>query len=131
MGTFIIIFASLWALQFFLTQLQVRHYRSNIKAFISRKSGYLGTGYYKKFFGAGAVVLLVCDDELEIIEAKIMKGLTVFSRFKDKKELIGLSLSESKESEFLNKREKNALKGSIEMIKKEFNKGKGNELWIS
>lgn len=47
-GTFILIFAFVWGVQFLMTQLQVKHYRSNIKSFTNRKSCFLGTGYFKK-----------------------------------------------------------------------------------
>ncbi|GIO26933.1 transcriptional regulator GutM [Ornithinibacillus bavariensis] len=130
-GKFIIIFALIWGLQFLLTQLQVKQYQSQIKEFTKRKSGYLGTGYYKKRLGTGALVLLVCDEQLEIVEAKIMKGITVFARFRDKKELIGKSLLQSKDSEYLTNMERNALVGAVQMIEKEINKRKGNEAWIS
>ncbi|WP_047982676.1 transcriptional regulator GutM [Ornithinibacillus contaminans] len=130
-GKFIIIFALIWGLQFLLTQLQVRQYRNHINEFTKRKSGYLGTGYYKKRFGTGALVMLVCDEELEIVEAKIMKGITVFARFRDCKQLIGKKIADSNNSEFLSNNEKNALKGAVEMIQKELKKGKGNEAWTS
>lgn len=130
-GNFIIIFALIWGLQFLLTHLQVKQYRKHIREFTKRKSGYLGTGYYKKKFGTGALVLLVCDEELDIVEAKVMKGITVFARFKDRKELIGKNLLQSKNSQNLNNIEKHALYGAIDMIQKEINKGKGNEAWIS
>ncbi|SES92036.1 glucitol operon activator protein [Oceanobacillus limi] len=132
-GKFFIIFALIWGLQFLMTHLQVKQYRSQIREFTKRESGYLGTGYYKKTLGTGAVVLLVCDEKLQIVEAKIMKGITVFARFKDRKELIGKNLLDSKNSESLSNKEKKALQGAIEMIQKEINKGKGkgNEAWIS
>lgn len=75
--------------------------------------------------------MLVCDEELDIVEAKVMKGITVFARFKDRKELIGKNLLQSKNSQNLNNIEKHALSGAIDMIQKEINKGKGNEAWIS
>ncbi|MUK87628.1 transcriptional regulator [Ornithinibacillus sp. L9] len=123
-GNFILIFALIWGLQFLMTQLQVKHYRSHIREFTKRESGYLGTGYYKKTLGTGALVLLVCDEQLQIVEAKVMKGITVFARFKDRRELIGKNLLESKNSEFLSNKEKNALYGAIQMIEKELNKEK-------
>ncbi|AVR00130.1 transcriptional regulator GutM [Oceanobacillus sp. M65] len=130
-GTFILVFAGIWALQFLLTQLQVKHYRANIKEFAKRKAGYLGTGYYKKTLGTGALMLIVCDEQMEIVEARIMKGLTVFARFRNINKLIGMQLESSKEAEFLSVKERNALQGAIDMIKKEVNKGEGNEAWIS
>src|SRR5690625_7586827 len=93
-GTFIFVFASIWGLQFLLTHLQVKHYRKNIREFTKRESGYLGTGYYKKTLGTGALVMLVCDEQLKIVEAKIMKGITVFARFRSNQKLVGLPLED-------------------------------------
>lgn len=130
-GTFIFIFASIWALQFLLTHFQVKHYQSEIKKFTRRKSGYLGTGYHKKRLGTGAIILLVCDAESNIVDAKVMKGLTVFARFRDIQQLVGMSLEDSKLADSLSPKENIALVRAKEMIEKEINKGKGNEAWIS
>ncbi|CEI83382.1 glucitol operon activator protein [Oceanobacillus oncorhynchi subsp. incaldanensis] len=130
-GTFILIFAFVWGVQFLMTQLQVKHYRSNIKSFTNRKSGFLGTGYFKKRFGTGALVLLVSDENLQVVEAKIMKGITVFARFKDRKELIGKDLFEVENMEILDAKEKNAVQGAVKMIEKEFEKKGEKAAWIS
>ncbi|SFB00278.1 glucitol operon activator protein [Lentibacillus halodurans] len=130
-GTFIFIFTSIWALQFLLTHFQVKHYQSEIKKLSNRDNGFLGTGYYKKRFGTGAIIVLVCDEHSRITDAKIMKGITVFARFRNMKQLVGMKLEESKFVDFLPKKEHLALTGAIDMIKKEMNKRKGNEAWIS
>ncbi|RSL30846.1 hypothetical protein D7Z54_23935 [Salibacterium salarium] len=131
-STFFIVFASIWGLQFLLTHLQVKHYQSKIKEVSHRNSGYLGTGYYKKKLGNGAVMLIVCNEDSEIVEAKVMKGLTVFSRFKNSKRLLGMTLEDSKSSEFLSKKETNALTNAISMIENEMKKKREeNEAWIS
>lgn len=130
-GTFILIFAFVWGLQFLMTQLQVKHYRANIKSFTNRQSGFLGTGYFKKRFGTGALVLLVCDERLQIVEAKIMKGITVFARFKDRKELIGRDLFQVENSDCLDNKEKNAVQGAVKMIEREFEKKGEKAVWIS
>ncbi|WP_209479966.1 transcriptional regulator GutM [Virgibacillus litoralis] len=130
-GTFIFIFAFIWGLQFLMTHFQVKHYKSEIKKLSRRDSGYLGTGYYKKRLGNGAIIVLVCDEKSHIIDAKVMKGITVFARFKDIKQLVGMKLEETKFVDFLSKKEFHALSNAVDMIKKELNKGKGNEAWIS
>ncbi|ALX49990.1 transcriptional regulator GutM [Lentibacillus amyloliquefaciens] len=130
-GTFIIVFASIWGLQFLLTHFQVKHYQSEIKKLSKRDSGYLGTGYYKKRFGTGAIMLLVCDEDGWITDAKVMKGLTVFARFRNMQRLIGMKLENSKLADFLPKKEQIALTNAIDMIEKEFKKREGNEAWIS
>ncbi|WP_174614567.1 transcriptional regulator GutM [Virgibacillus ihumii] len=132
-GTFIFIFAAIWALQFLLTHFQVKHYQSEIKKLSRKNSGFLGTGYYKKRLGMGAIVVLVCDEDSRITDAKLMKGITVFARFKSMQRLIGMKLEEVRNVDFLPQKEYFALGNAIEMIKKEMNKNKGeeNEAWIS
>ncbi|ASN04374.1 transcriptional regulator GutM [Virgibacillus necropolis] len=130
-GTFILVFAAIWALQYVLTQIQVKHYRASIKEFAKLDSGYLGTGFYRKKLGTGALVMLVCDEQSQVVEAKVMKGITVFARFKSIDRLKGMKLEESKHADFLLMKEKNALEGAINMIEKEMNKRKENEAWIS
>ncbi|MFZ4450374.1 transcriptional regulator GutM [Salibacterium aidingense] len=131
-GTFFILFAAIWGLQFVLTHLQVKHYHAKIKELNRKQAGYLGTGYFKKKFGNGAVMLVVCNEDREITEAKVMKGLTVFARFRDVKQLTGLTLEESKSVDKLTVKETNALINAISMIEREMNKKReGNEAWIS
>ncbi|MFD2705012.1 transcriptional regulator GutM [Salibacterium lacus] len=131
-GTFFIIFAAIWTLQFLLTHLQVKHYQGKIREMSRKHKGYLGTGYFKKRFGNGAVMLVVCDDETKIKEAKVMKGLTVFARFRTIKKLIGLTLEESRDLETLTVKESSALAGAAGMIEQEMKKKReGNEAWIS
>jgi len=129
--TFIFIFASIWALQFLLTHFQVKHYQSEIKKLSKRDSGFLGTGYYKKRFGNGAIIVLVCDENARITDAKVMKGLTVFARFRNMQQLTGMKLEDSRLVDFLPKKEHTALTNAIDMIYKEINKREGNEAWIS
>ncbi|SFP81218.1 DNA-binding transcriptional regulator of glucitol operon [Salibacterium halotolerans] len=131
-GTFFVVFAAIWALQFVLTHLQVKHYQGKIKEMTRKHQGYLGTGYFKKRFGNGAVMLVVCDEETNIKEAKVMQGLTVFARFKTVKKLIGMTLEETRDLDTLTVKESSALAGAADMIEKEINKKReGNEAWIS
>lgn len=128
---FFIIFALLWGLQVYLTRIQIKQYQSQVREYAKRDSGYLGTGHFKKKLGTGAIAILVCDEKLQIVEAKIMKGITIFARFKEREELIGRDLRESWDVDFLNSKESNAVKNAVQMIEKEISKGKGNEAWIS
>ncbi|MGY4689581.1 transcriptional regulator GutM [Salibacterium sp. K-3] len=131
-GTFFVIFAAIWALQFVLTHLQVKHYQGKIKEMSRKHDGYLGTGYFKKRFGNGAVMLVVCDDDTKIKEAKVMKGLTVFARFRTVKNVIGLTLEETRALDTLTVKESSALANAAAMIEKEMKKKReGNEAWIS
>lgn len=77
------------------------------------------------------MVLLVSDENLQVVEAKIMKGITVFARFKDRKELIGKDLFEVENMEILDAKEKNAVQGAVKMIEKEFEKKGEKAAWIS
>ncbi|MRH41518.1 hypothetical protein GH741_02375 [Aquibacillus halophilus] len=91
-GAFIAIFAGIWLLQIFLTQVQLKHYRDTIKLMSKRASGYLGAGVEKRKLGVGKVVIIVCDEDGVIVDSQLMSGVTVFVRFKTFHEIIGNSI---------------------------------------
>lgn len=94
MTTALIVIALLaWALQIFLSGLQV--YRFN-KAFMSLKQGtYLGVGRSKRKWPQPRVIIaLSFDENRSVIDSLIMKGVTVFSLPQKIDSLHGIKLSE-------------------------------------
>lgn len=85
----LVIFA--WILQYALTFLQVRHYRSAMNELIEQYRGMASLHLFsgsaaKKAWGSGAMVLVVVDEQYEVRKCLILSGYTVFSRFKHFKE---------------------------------------------
>lgn len=58
-----------------------------------RKQGRVVMGKYKRLLNSGAIVLFAINDDNTIIDAKILAGYTVFSRFKNHPEIIGLDMN--------------------------------------
>jgi len=110
----IMIIAGVWLIQYLLTLNQMRHYRSMIRQmkekFHGRSGYYLFSGVARKYFGKGAVVLLVVNQEYRIVDCQVLHGATVFDRFVRKEEFVnrevGEVLSEMRELLHSRKRDK-------------------------
>jgi len=87
-----VIFVISWILQGVLTYFQIRNYKDRMS--ILGKVGYLGVGRMKKKLGRGRILLLVSNESGEVIKAEEMRGISVFTRFKEKNELIGYKIDE-------------------------------------
>ena len=94
-GYLILILALLWALQIVGTYFQMRHYRQ-VLAGITREEtgGYVGVGNAKARFGKGVILILVVDENDVVKRALRMRGITVFARFKEAPELVGMKIDE-------------------------------------
>ncbi|PUU87281.1 MAG: glucitol operon activator protein [Halanaerobium sp.] len=87
-----VIFVISWILQGVLTYFQIRNYKDRMSTL--GKVGYLGVGRMKKKLGRGRILLLVSNESGEVIKAEEMRGISVFTRFKEKNELIGYKIDE-------------------------------------
>lgn len=115
-----LVFIALWGAQFILTHYQLKNYYKTIAEMSRRDSGYLGVGVSKKRFGKGVVIILVSDNEDNVIDAKIMSGVTVFTRFEKYSELIGEKIATLKESHHrFNEQTYKALNDAIKKIDNE------------
>ncbi|WP_022793495.1 transcriptional regulator GutM [Marinococcus halotolerans] len=95
-GYFIAAFVVIWLIQFYLTFRQMKYYNNMIASMGRRPSGYLGTGIDKRLLGIGTVLLLVTNEAGTVIDARIMRGVTVFARFAEAPELMGESIHDLK-----------------------------------
>lgn len=91
-GWFIVLFAAVWLLQIWMAKAQLKNYHSTIRELSRRRSGYLGVGIQKQKLGIGAVAILVTDEAGTVIESRLMRGVTVFSRFEPFTKYIGMPL---------------------------------------
>ena len=91
----ILLLAVAWILQIVGTYFQMRHYRE-VLGYITREGGegYVGVGNAKATFGKGVVLILVADENDVVRRALRMRGMTVFARFNDVPDLVGMSLEE-------------------------------------
>ena len=91
-GWFIVLFAAVWLLQIWMAKAQLKNYHSTIRELSRRRSGYLGVGIQKQKLGIGAVAILVTDEAGTVVESRLMRGVTVFSRFEPFTKYIGMPL---------------------------------------
>lgn len=123
-GGLILLLVGMWLLQFWLTYRQTRDYNRVLAEMRGHQSGHLGVGIARSRFnlGRGTVVILVVDLSGNILDLREMTGFTVFTRFKERKELIGKHVSQL--SEFnLNKTEQLAVTQALAFINEERRKG--------
>ncbi len=94
----ILILAVAWALQIVGTYFQMRHYREVLGA-ITREGGegFVGVGNAKATFGKGVILMLVADENDVVKRALRMRGMTVFARFEEAPDLLGMTLDELRE----------------------------------
>lgn len=74
-----------WLVQSILGFFQIRNFNRQYSKL--RSLGRVAIGKRKGMFSAGTVVMLAINKKAEIIDAKIMQGVTVFSRIKPLKGL--------------------------------------------
>jgi glucitol operon activator protein len=91
----ILLLALAWILQIIGTYFQMRHYREVLSG-ITRDGGegFVGVGNAKATFGKGVILILVSDGNDVVRRALRMRGMTIFARFKEAPDLVGMSLDE-------------------------------------
>jgi glucitol operon activator protein len=91
----ILILAIAWVLQIVGTYFQMRHYRE-VLGRITREGneGYVGVGNAKATFGKGVILILVAGEDGVARKALRMRGMTIFARFGEVPDLVGMSLDE-------------------------------------
>lgn len=88
-----IIFFFMLSLQSLITIFQVKNFRKNLREFSG--NGIVGVGHNQGILKPGSIVLLNYDQkEDQIIGCRVMKGRTVFARFKNQSNFEGLTLDE-------------------------------------
>ena len=89
---------ALWVLQIAGTHVQMSHYRGVLGG-ITREGGrgYVGAGNAKARLGKGVILILVTDEDGVVKRALRMRGMTVFARFEEAPDLVGMTLDELRE----------------------------------
>jgi glucitol operon activator protein len=91
-----ILIGILWLVQVVLTYFQVTHYNKRILEL--KNKGIVAIGRSKGVINAGAIVILATDEDGRIVDAEIMKGISVFARFRKMRKLIGKHIEEVSEN---------------------------------
>lgn len=94
-GYLILALAIVWILQIVGTYFQMQHYRRVLGRITGEGGeGYVGVGNAKATFGKGVILILVSDEDGVIKKALRMRGMTIFARFKEAPDLVGMRLEE-------------------------------------
>lgn len=111
-----ILIGILWMIQVVLTYFQIKHYHKRIMEL--KRKGRVGIGSIKGKLTPGVIIILATNLRGTIVDAEIMKGLSVFARFKKVKELIGQNINNLSETPtVLKEKEFKALEQAIENLK--------------
>jgi glucitol operon activator protein len=99
--SFLLLFLGvMWLLQIAGTYYQMRHYRQVLGRITREGSkGYVGVGNARARLGKGVVLILVVDEDGVIGKALRMRGMTVFARFEEAPDLIGLRIDELRDED--------------------------------
>ncbi|MBU5293670.1 transcriptional regulator GutM [Anaerosalibacter bizertensis] len=85
----------MWMIQGVLTYFQIKHFNNVLHDM--KDEGKVLLGQKKGKLSFGSIIILAIDEKNKIINAKEMKGITVFSRFKIRDEFINKHIEELKE----------------------------------
>jgi glucitol operon activator protein len=99
-GYLILALALVWLLQIVGTYFQMRHYREVLGGITREETeGYVGVGNAKARFGKGVILILVVDENDVVKRALSMRGMTIFARFEEAPELVGMKIEELRDEE--------------------------------
>ena len=94
-GNLILALAFVWALQIVGTYFQMRHYKEVLGRVAGEgNEGYVGVGNAKARFGKGVILILVSGEDGVVRRALRMRGMTIFARFREAPDLVGMGLDE-------------------------------------
>lgn len=94
------VLAGLWFLQGVGTYFQMRHYRKVLGGVVGEGGeGFIGVGNAKGRFGKGVILILVSGLDGVVANALRMRGMTVFARFDEAPDLIGMEIEALKEKD--------------------------------
>ncbi|MDI3534620.1 MAG: glucitol operon activator protein [Thermosediminibacterales bacterium] len=112
--------AGLWLIQVVLTYFQIKHYQKRIIEL--KRKGRVGIGSLKGKLTPGVIIILAVNPGGAIVDAEIMKGISVFARFKKYKELIGQNINDlTRIQKKLKEKEIKALKMAVENLQAAIN----------
>lgn len=97
-GYLLLVFGGLWLAQIVGTYFQMEHYRKVLGGIRDGGGdGFVGVGNAKARFGKGVILILVVGPDGVVGRALRMRGMTVFARFGEVPDLVGMSLDELRE----------------------------------
>lgn len=84
-------------IQSFLTYMQAKNFTKTLAEM--RQYGIVSSGKERRYLTEGRVLILACNQDGVITKAMEMKGRTVFARFKELDDYVGLNIAQLSELE--------------------------------
>lgn len=109
------------------TYVQVQQYKKAVRRL--HKKGNVGIGSRRSRL-KNNIVIIACNSDGVILDAELMEGLTVFTKFKKIPEVIGKNVFELHDeyARISSKKEKKRFRGHMEAVKALCNRLESNEL---
>lgn len=112
---FVIFIGIMWIIQVVLTYFQMKHYQKRMVAL--KRKGRIGVGTTKGRITSGVIIILAVNPRGVIVDAEIMRGVSVFARFKKIKDLIGENIGKQiKTPETFKEKEVKSFEMALESI---------------
>ena len=80
----------LFVIQVIGTHLQVKAYKGAVREM--HKLGNVGIGSRRRKLGASNIVVIACNSAGEILDGRIMQGMTILSRFRPMEDIVGRTI---------------------------------------
>ncbi|ERJ95337.1 glucitol operon activator protein [Selenomonas sp. oral taxon 892 str. F0426] len=80
----------LFVIQVIGTHLQVKEYKRAVREM--HRLGNVGIGSRRRKLGPSNIVVIACNSDGEILDGRIMQGMTILSRFGPIKEIVGRTI---------------------------------------
>lgn len=114
-GNLLLVLFFLMVMQVVGVHIQVKKYRSAVRRL--HKAGNVGIGSKKRWFGAGSIVIIACNNEGIILGGEKMQGITIFAGFSEIKDIKGESIYSLLEKYYsMSDRERKFYKGHIQAL---------------
>lgn len=105
----------LFVIQVIGTHLQVKEYKRAVREM--HKLGNVGIGSRRRKLGPSSIVVIACRSNGEILDGRIMQGMTILSRFRPMKGIAGRTIYDLQaEYEALPERRRAYYKGHIQAL---------------
>ena len=72
------------------THLQVREYKRAVREM--HKLGNVGIGSRRRRLGPSNIVIIACNSDGEILDGRMMQGMTILSRFRPMEDIVGRTI---------------------------------------
>jgi glucitol operon activator protein len=115
----LIALALLWALQAIGTWVQMRHYRVVMREIAQNwPDGLMGASAVRGYLGKGVIAIVVATRDETVRQVFVMEGRSVFAKFRELREMAGMTLTALAATEGAPRARHKAIAGAIVQIRR-------------